>query len=310
LGLVHWALSLTSILLIISISTFLLVPAFAQMESMRIEGNQYPLVNSFYSFKVIIEGTSRASYGTFNVVATITEKDTGLEIDAIPDFLRSGTNTFTVDMKSYLDNEEKYFKAGETYVIKLQHVNQIAEFEFTPVATVEEMSQKDISDTPHEEIPEIPTEKQNEEKEFESGRGIWVERVLTSSIEGRYIPDIEICTGSQRLVSPEIIISSDVEEIPISIGYVIAPNSCREYNHAKIRANDPDTISVQFVEKTGKDIADLKKEVESLREEVSELRNKLDEKDAVIFEQIKVIQDLATMIQKTIFEPIFNYFEI
>ena len=50
--------------------------------------------------------------------------------------------------------------------------------------------------------------------------------------------------------------------------------------------------------------------LEKLVKENEELKKQIQEKDAVIMEQIKVIQNLASMIKNTIFVPIFNYFAI
>ena len=50
--------------------------------------------------------------------------------------------------------------------------------------------------------------------------------------------------------------------------------------------------------------------LEKLVKENKELKKQLEDKDAIIMEQIKVIQNLASMIKNTIFVPILNYFEI
>jgi len=50
--------------------------------------------------------------------------------------------------------------------------------------------------------------------------------------------------------------------------------------------------------------------LEQLVNENKELKKQLQDKDAVIMEQIKVIQNLASMIKQTIFEPILNYFSM
>ncbi len=50
--------------------------------------------------------------------------------------------------------------------------------------------------------------------------------------------------------------------------------------------------------------------LEQLMEENEELKKQLKGKDAIIMEQIKVIQNLASMIRNIIFVPILNYFEI
>jgi len=44
--------------------------------------------------------------------------------------------------------------------------------------------------------------------------------------------------------------------------------------------------------------------------ENQELKNQLQDKNAIIMEQIKVIQNFASMIRNAIFEPILSYFEI
>ena len=50
--------------------------------------------------------------------------------------------------------------------------------------------------------------------------------------------------------------------------------------------------------------------LEQLTKENQELKKQLEGKNAIIMEQIKVIQNLASMIRNVIFEPILNYFEI
>jgi hypothetical protein len=50
--------------------------------------------------------------------------------------------------------------------------------------------------------------------------------------------------------------------------------------------------------------------LEQLTKENQELKKQLEDKNAIIMEQIKVIQNLASMIRNAIFEPILNYFEV
>jgi len=61
-------------------------------------------------------------------------------------------------------------------------------------------------------------------------------------------------------------------------------------------------------EETNEQISKLKEEIEELKRQLTEKDEQIEKKDAVLFEQIKVISDLANMIKKTIFEPIYNYF--
>ncbi len=105
--------------------------AFAQMESMTIEGPKNPLVNSVFNVYVDVEGVSRASYGIFRMVMTIYEKDSGEVMVAVPDYLVSGINTIQINMIP--DRNTEPLKEGITYVLKIQHVNIISQHEFTPI---------------------------------------------------------------------------------------------------------------------------------------------------------------------------------
>ncbi len=105
--------------------------AFAQMESMTIEGPKHPLVNSVFNVYVDVEGVSRASYGIFRMVMTIYEKDSGEVMVAVPDYLVSGINTIQINMIP--DRNHEHFKEGMTYVLKIQHVNIISQHEFIPI---------------------------------------------------------------------------------------------------------------------------------------------------------------------------------
>jgi len=105
--------------------------AFAQMESMTIEGPKHPLVNSVFNVYVDVEGVSRATYGIFRMVMTIYEKDSGEEMVAVPDYLFSGINTIQINMIP--DRNTEPFKEGISYVLKIQHVNIISQHEFMPI---------------------------------------------------------------------------------------------------------------------------------------------------------------------------------
>jgi len=173
--------------------------AFAQMESLRITGYQYPELNSVFNVNLNVQGTSRSSGGLFDVHITIYQKDkpTWLMDQGVMD-LYTGTNKLTIDLKSGFNP----YKPNVSYILEVQHVAIISTFEFIPV-------DKSLGVTP---------------------------------------PTVE----TKPSVSP----------------------------------------------------------LEKLVNENKELKKQLQEKDAVIMEQIKVIQNLASMIKKTIFEPILNYFSI
>ena len=173
--------------------------AFAQMESLRITGYQYPEINSVFNVNLIVEGTSRASGGTFNVDIVIypKEKPTWLT-DQIVMKLYTGTNKLTLDLKAGI----KPYNPNIPYILEVRHTDMVSTFEFVPV----------------------------------------------DKSSGVAPPTIE----TPRIVSP----------------------------------------------------------LEQLMEENEELKKQLKGKDAIIMEQIKVIQNLASMIKNTIFVPILNYFTI
>jgi len=121
-----------SVVFLLTIS-YLISPneAFAQMETMTIEGPKHPLVNSVFNVYVDVEGVSRASYGIFRMVMTIYEKDSGDVMVAVPDYLVSGINTIQINMIP--DRNTEPFKDGITYILKIQHVNIISQHEFIPI---------------------------------------------------------------------------------------------------------------------------------------------------------------------------------
>ena len=173
--------------------------AFAQMESMRISGYQYPEIDSVFNVNLNIQGTSRASGGLFDVHLTIYQKDkpTWLMDEGVKD-VYSGTNIVTIDLANGL----KPYKPNVSYILEIQHAATISTFEFV---TVDKSS-------------------------------------------GVLPPTIETKSSASPL--------------------------------------------------------------EKLVNENKELKKQIQEKDAVIMEQIKVIQNLASMIKKTIFIPILNFVDI
>ncbi len=180
-------------------STIFQNSAFAQMESLRITGYQYPEINSVFNVNLIVQGTSRGSGGIFDIHITIYPKDkpTWLMDQGVMD-LYSGTNRMKIDLDAGL----KPYEPNVHYILEVQHTSIISTFEFVPVDKSSGVSPSTIETTPS--------------------------------------------------VSP----------------------------------------------------------LEQLKKENEELKKQLQDKNAIIMEQIKVIQNLASMIKNTIFEPILNYFEI
>jgi len=107
-----------------------IIPALAQMESLRITGYQYPEINSVFNVNLIVEGTSRASGGTFNVDIAIypKEKPTWLT-DQIVMKLYTGTNKLTLDLEAGI----KPYKPNIPYILEVRHTDMVSTFEFVPV---------------------------------------------------------------------------------------------------------------------------------------------------------------------------------
>lgn len=285
--------------------------ADGQLESISIDGPERVLYNSVFSFYVDVVGVSRASYGDFSVNIAILEKESGMIVVESPGYLLSGKNTFLFSGKEYGTSKNLVtLKPDVPHVFRIQYLLNTWEFDFLPVSTVDDLNierEESIKDT----IETEPTKEDLMEEDVSAPKrigGAYIDWIETSSIEGRYIPFIEVCAGSQRLVSPELLITSDSEELPIEIGFVISANSCRQYNYAKIRADDINSITVQLVEKTGESVDNLKEEVKELKEEVVELKEQIEKKDGVLMEQLRVIQQLVASFKNTIFEPISKFF--
>jgi len=123
---------IVSLILLTTYGFLVFEDSFAQMESMTIEGLKQPYVNSVFNVNVDVDGVSRSSGGIFRTVMTLFEKNSGQEILAVPDYLKSGINTIQINMMRDWNTEP--FKEGITYVLQIQHVNIVSQFEFIPKA--------------------------------------------------------------------------------------------------------------------------------------------------------------------------------
>jgi len=161
-----------------------------------------------------------------------------------------------------------------------------------------------------------PTPATNEQK-------IVITDILSSKIEGKYIAFFDVCAGDKRLIAPEIIVYSDIDERQAAVGSVIGLKSCFAHS-AEIHANSIDSIQVDFasfeisddksltevtemeiqLEEQSQEIINLKEEIVQLKETLAEKEVTIEKKDAVLMEQIKVINDLAAMVTNTIFESL------
>jgi len=145
--------------------------AFAQMESIRITGNQYPEIDTFFNINIIVEGISRSSGGLFDIQGTIYEKDNpNWHMNEFVKDVYSGTNTVKIDMM----NGYNPYKLGVPYIIEIQHVQIISKFEFTPV---EKSADAPIIQNPYQNIQEIIAENEELKQELEKKDQVIMEQI-------------------------------------------------------------------------------------------------------------------------------------
>jgi len=150
LGMGYRAFIIVGISLVVIVGLGLLGVASGQMESMKIEGLKHPYVNSVFNVSVDVDGVSRASGGIFRTVMTLFEKDSGEEILAVPDYLRSGINTIQINMIKDWNTEP--LKEGLTYVLQIQHVNIVSQFEFIPKAFESTQAQDQVTEIDQNQV--------------------------------------------------------------------------------------------------------------------------------------------------------------
>ena len=393
----------SALLIAISISTVLLdfPHAFAQMESLKIDGPKNPLLKSTFTLKITVEGTSRASYGDFSSTLFLINKETGAELDAIPVYLLTGENSIPVNLKALASAGK--VQAGKYYIAKVQHTNIISEFEFTPVNTIEE-TKVDNVETPIEglfltidgeknpridtdynyriKLKEDPGDKRgleiflateygdilidswkfskydkdlvhdtlldmskfqwNTDLEYKiiakigdkvqvfsifpqsidiekgiavSKKGVYVKGVLDKPTPNNWIAWVEFCAGAEGAVrQPQFQITTDLESVQFEFDKLVSLGSCGD-QLVDVKAKDPKSIQISFIEheqeSSNTDSVDsLKKEISSLKEEIKKKDEELKKKDAVLMEQLKVIQNLASMMKKVFFDSFLTYFQI
>lgn len=182
-----------------SISWITIVPAFADLESITIDGPKRILYNSVFSFHVDVKGVSRASYGDFSVNISIVEKESGKIIAENPEYLLPGKNTVTWYGKEYGTGKNLItLKPGVPCVFRIQHVADTWEYEFLPVATVEDLTKSENSTTlkPENSIPLKPDK---------SRLPSWIKDVFIWYGEGKITED-EVINAIQFLVKKGIIV--------------------------------------------------------------------------------------------------------
>lgn len=110
-----------------------------------------------------------------------------------------------------------------------------------------------------------------------------------------YIKFIETGEQSYEEISNDLFQKAFLEESEGIARYNLA---LEEYSHDEKSYSSTDSAIVN------------QDEIKDLKNIIRGLESQLQEKDAIILEQIKVLQNLASMIKQTIFEPILNYFSI
>lgn len=138
---------------------------------------------------------------------------------------------------------------------------------------------------------------------------------IERAMENRWLAVLEVCAGKDRLTTPTIRITTDMDDTEIKLEKIINAGSCGSINGFDVVAKEPSSVKVEYIgleQKLGAssdDIIELKIEIEILQQELVKKEETIEKKDAVIMEQIKVIQDLANMITKTIFESLSRIFQ-
>ena len=168
--------------------------------------------------------------------------------------------------------------------------------------------------------------------EIKNEQQIIITDILSAKIEGKYAVFYDVCAGDRRLISPEVLVISDIDEVTAELGSVIGLNSC--FTHStEIYAKSIDSISVEFgaafdVEKVSDDVSlfevaemektledqkqqiyELKQEIEILKETITQKEETIVKKDALLMEQVKVIKDLANMVKTSIYENLVKAFQ-
>ena len=124
---------------------------------------------------------------------------------------------------------------------------------------------------------------------YEKNNPNWVVAEFTNNIYG----------GSNNIT---IDMKQGDKPFKVNVPYVL------ETQHARIVS----TFEFTPVEKSSSVsvVANPYKEIEDMVTENKKLKEELEKKDALIMEQVKVIQNLAYMLKKTVFESVTSYFSI
>lgn len=110
----------------------------------------------------------------------------------------------------------------------------------------------------------------------------------------------EICSSSQKIYVPDILIKSDSETQRYEIPETVEPNTCI-VSATFIKAADPNTIKITLLNQgdISKTLSDLEAKVSSLQQELAVARNLLGTKSAPDVTQITKITELRKQLNET-----------
>lgn len=130
-----------------------------------------------------------------------------------------------------------------------------------------------------------------------------------AQLPNRWIAWLELCAGKNYLTSPIFQVTSDIETRQKEVFKIIQPGACI-HSDFSVFAEDPNSIQISFLEKIkGSEMHAIQTQVldekiDELKKENSELKSEIAKKDAVIMEQIKTIENLASKIRNMVFQII------
>ena len=165
-----------------------------------------------------------------------------------------------------------------------------------PLTQIEPESEKPQNDSDQVATQRVSTEKSTETSQEVTNALIQQETtsVLDTSVDSDFV---------QPLIEENEILKHKIEkkDSVIMEQLKVIQDLASQIRNA---ISNESTGKLYFVANTSEDF------VQSLIEENELLKQKIEKKDAVIMEQLKVIQDLASQIRNTISESTLNYFSI
>lgn len=105
-----------------------------------------------------------------------------------------------------------------------------------------------ISDANADHLKSKPAKNLQEIKPLDHTKTVKVTKITKSrTLHVWHIVEVQVCAGAEKLYSPDLQLSSDRDTIKVTIWGLIMPKSCKT-NEFFIRADDPDSISVRFLD--------------------------------------------------------------